>query len=438
MLLGFLSLLLVSSTPMEHLGIAGAVGAVMAFAAAYVLYPWFLSLASPSQAKLRWTKAFESRLRSFFSARHRLVAVALVIFGIIGAIGMLRLNTDPPLFFYFNKGSELRRGLEAVDRAGGSSPLKLEIEDPQGAPLDTSEAYKRLWALQNSLERDPAVGKVMSLPLLLSEVRRHWYARFFLSVEAFFQGKTSTQKEIGILEEPKNGAVARQFLTSDHKRALYLLRMRETVRSTPREGVIRRLERTVEREGFRTVLVGGEYSLLAQMGRLIDSSIIEGIFVLTGIFTLMGYLFSRSFRVAAAMLITLLIIPVVVRGYIAYLGMPLDFITATAANLDLGMGVDAMIYLTMFAKRENADLRSWEPWSKACSYLWRPIGTSLLVICCGFGIFLLSNFPPTRRFGIFVMFGSVTAASAALLVFPWLASVSIRRKKVEHKEPRAA
>ncbi len=57
--------------------------------------------------------------------------------------------------------------------------------------------------------------------------------------------------------------------------------------------------------------------------------------------------------------------------------------TATAANLDLGMGVDAMIYLTMFPKRENADLSSWEPWSKACSHLWRPIGTSLLVICCG-------------------------------------------------------
>lgn len=337
-----------------------------------------------------------------------------------------------------HKGSDLRKGLEAVDRAGGSSPLKLVVEDRQGATLDTTEAYKRLWAVQNSLERDPAVGKVMSLPVLLSEVRRHWYSRFFLSTEAFFQGTTTMKKEIGVLEEPKHGAVARQFLTPDHKRALFLLRMRETVRSTPREGVIRRLERTVAREGFRTVLVGGEYSLLAQMGRLIKSSIIEGVLVLTGIFTIMGYLFSRSWRVAAAMLISLLIIPGVVRGYIAYIGMPLDFITATAANLDLGMGVDAMIYLTMFAKRENADLRSWDPWSKACSHLWRPIGTSLLVICCGFGIFLLSNFPPTQRFGIFVIFGSATAASIALIVFPWLASISVRRKKVERKEPKAA
>jgi predicted RND superfamily exporter protein len=440
MLLGFTSLLLVPSTPMKHLGIAGGIGAVMAFAAAYTLYPWFLALASPRQAKLRWAKTFDSRLRSFFSARHRWVAVGLVVFGVVGAIGLLRLNTDPPLFFYFKKGSEIRRGLEAVDRSGGSSPLKFEVEDRHGAPLDTEEAYKRLWALQDALKMDPAVGKVMSLPVLLSEVKRHWYSKF-LSIEAFFQGKSTTQKEISILEEPKHGAAARQFLTPDHKRALFLLRMRETVRSTPREDVIRRLESTVDREGFRTLLVGGEYSLLAQMGRLIDSSIIEGVLVLTGIFTLMGYLFSRSLRVATAMLITLLIIPVVVRGYIAYLGMPLDFITATAANLDLGMGVDAMIYLTMFAKREHADLSSWEPWSKSCSHLWRPIGASLLVICCGFGIFLLANFPPTQRFGVFVMLGSATAAVAALFLFPWLASLSLRKRSTAeavHPPARAA
>jgi len=100
--------------------------------------------------------------------------------------------------------------------------------------------------------------------------------------------------------------------------------------------------------------------------------------LLIGIFTIMGFVFSRSLRTGLAMLMTLAIIPVVVRGYIAYLGMPLDFITASAANLDLGMGVDAMIYLTMFAKRDNKNLSSWEPWSKACSHLWRPIGTNFL------------------------------------------------------------
>jgi uncharacterized protein len=428
MLLGFISLVFVPSTPMKHLGTAGAVGAAMAFTSAYTLYPWFLALASPPQAKLSWTKPFESRLRSFFSERHRLVVVALAVFTVVGAIALPRLDTDPPLLAYFKKGSEIRRGLEAVDRSGGSSPLKIVVEDRSGAGLDDTDGYNHLWDLQNALEKDPAVGKVMSLPVVLSEVRRRWYTMFL-----------TTHKEIGILQDPKHGAIARQFLTPDHKRALFLLRMRETVRGTPRAEVIHRLEATVHRQGFRMLLVGGEYSLLSQMGRLITTSIVTGVLVLIGIFTIMGYLFSRSLRVAAAMLVTLAIIPVVVRGYIAWLGMPLDFLTSAAANLDLGMGVDAMIYLTIFAKRENPDLSSWEAWSKACSHLWRPIGTNLFVICCGFGIFLLSNFPPTQRFGVFVMFGSAAAASAALFMFPWLASVSVHRKKVvEPKELKAA
>jgi predicted RND superfamily exporter protein len=142
----------------------------------------------------------------------------------------------------------------------------------------------------------------------------------------------------------------------------------------------------------------------------------------------MGLAFSRSIKVALAMLLSLIIIPVVVRGYIAYMGMPLDFITASAANLDLGMGVDAMIYLTMFAWRVDSRGDAWAPWAQACSHLWQPIGTSLLVVCCGFGVFLVSGFPPSQRFGWFVMLGSTTAAIAALFMFPWLAGFSLRKR----------
>jgi predicted RND superfamily exporter protein len=198
MLLGFISLMLVSATSMKHLGMGGAVGAAMAFLAAYILYPWFLVLASPPKTKFGWTKSIALRLRSFFSERHRLVAIALIIFGVVGAIGLPRLNTDPPLFFYFKKGSDIRQGLEAVDRSGGSSPLKLEVEDIHRAPLDTKEAYKRLWALNEALERDSAVGKAMSLPVIQSEIDRRWYSKL-LSIKGFFQGESKKQEKVDVL-----------------------------------------------------------------------------------------------------------------------------------------------------------------------------------------------------------------------------------------------
>jgi predicted RND superfamily exporter protein len=412
MLLGFLSLLFVPSTPMRHLGIAGSIGAVMAFIAAYSIYPWFLVLAAAKPRTRRSAAGLASRLHEFFGVRHGLIVAGLAAFTLVGAYGLLRLNTDPSLPSYFKPGGDIRSGLEFVDRHGGSSPLKLVVEDQHHAELKSEEAYKRMMSLQEALERDPAVGSVYSLAMVLGEAKRPFLSNFL-----------STSHLIKILDTPKYGEISRQLINADRTRALFLLRMHETRRTVPRTAVIDRIRNIVEQHGFRAVEVGGTYSQLNQMSRLLTSSIISGVLLLVGIFVLMGFAFSRSLRVSAAMLVSLAIIPVVVRGYIAWLGMPLDFITASAANIDLGMGVDAMIYLTMFARRAGGGrLERWEAWSKACSELWRPIGTSLLVICCGFGIFLASNFPPTQRFGLFVIFGSATAATIALFVFPWLAS----------------
>ena len=419
MFLGFISLLFVPSTPMRHLGIAGAIGAAMAFLSAYTVYPWFLDRARVTRRARHSTNALESRLGSFFSERHGRIVAGLAVFTLIGAYGLPRLNTDPDLPSYFKKGGDIRTGLEFVDKTGGSSPLKLVVEDQHRALLNNGDAYKRLWTLQEALEQDRAVGNVVSLPIVLGEAKRPFLATFL-----------STEKLIEILGSPKYGEISSHLINRDRTKTLFLLRMRETERTTRRDAVIERLKNTVEKQGFHTVLVGGAYSLLEQMARLVTSSIISGVLLLIGIFVVMGYAFSRSFQVSTAMLLSLAIIPVVVRGYMAYMGMPLDFITASAANLDLGMGVDAMIYLAMSARRATDGASDpWTAWSKACSHLWQPIGTSLLVICSGFGIFLLSNFPPTQRFGLFVMFGSATAAAAALFMFPWLASLRSRTIK---------
>ncbi|HEY6253285.1 MAG TPA: MMPL family transporter [Candidatus Angelobacter sp.] len=423
MFLGFISLLFVESTPMRHLGIAGAIGATMALAAAYGIYPWFLKEAPATSSRpAGWMKGLESHMNAFFAQRHGRIVAGLAVFTVIGAIGLLRLNTDPDLPSYFKEGGDIRSGLDYVDKTGGSSPLYFVVEDKQHAPLNTKEAYKRLWGLQEDLEKDHAVGNVESLPVVLSEAKRPWFSIFL-----------STEKEIKILDQPKYGEISSQLITSDRNRTLYVLRMKETGRKESRREVINHLKSIVHRNGFHTVLLGGTYNLLDQMTQLVTSSIISGVLLLIGIFVVMGFAFSRSLKVAAAMLVSLTVIPVVVRGYIAYLGMPLDFITASAANLDLGMGVDAMIYLTMFTRRAKRSGDSWSPWSKACAHLWQPIATSLLVICCGFGIFLLSNFPPTQRFGLFVIFGSATAAAVALFMFPYLASISRRAKTLDRK-----
>ncbi len=85
------------------------------------------------------------------------------------------------------------------------------------------------------------------------------------------------------------------------------------------------------------------------------------------------------------------------------------------------MAVDSMIHL-VFAVRRNSRLQkdTWKVWVAARDEQWRAVAGSAAIIATGFAIFTLSNFPPTQRFGLVVIFGTVIDIMATLLVLPLL------------------
>ena len=194
MLLGFISLLFVPSTPMppwyrgrDRRSDGTALGRT---------YPWFLERMTVAASTASALHGVAERLRGFFARRHGGVVVAIVVFTLIGAYGLRRLNTDPDLPSYFKRGGDIRRGLDVIDENGGSSPLKLVLEDKDHAPLDKGKEYsKRLRALQDSLEEDPAVGSIVSLAMVQRAKRSPFLARFL-----------STAHLVKILDTPKYGA----------------------------------------------------------------------------------------------------------------------------------------------------------------------------------------------------------------------------------------
>ncbi len=88
------------------------------------------------------------------------------------ASSLFNLNTDPSLLSYFSPKTEIYHGLNYIDKNGGSSPLILIINDINNKTLNTKKIYKRLLGLQESLEKHPDVGTVISLPTLISEGRK--------------------------------------------------------------------------------------------------------------------------------------------------------------------------------------------------------------------------------------------------------------------------
>jgi predicted RND superfamily exporter protein len=404
--LGFGSLLIVPAKPLRELGIGGTVGTVVALAAAYLMYPAFLDWAEPKQTG---TVAEESK-SGFWEGKFIWVSVIAVLGCAVLGLGVTRLNTDPSLLDYFKKGQQPREGLAYVDRNGGSNPLTLVIAAADGGKLDTKEEYEKMWNLQDALEEHKSVGEVLSLPILMDEAHHHPFA-FLLSWNHL----------LNILNEPKYDRVASTFVTKDRTRAAFYLRMEEQKRDKTRVDVVNDLRTIVRRHGFRLALVGGVYELQGQLAKLVASSLVQGLLWLMVFFSVVALIVGRSLRVAAAMIFSLSLVPLCMLGGIGLLHIPVDIISAPATNICVGMAIDSMVHLVFGVRRAQSEgEKGWSAWVAGRREQWQGIVYSDVIIAAGFAIFALSNFPPTQRFGLVVLSGTVIDILANLFVLPLL------------------
>ncbi len=408
--LGFATLLLVQAKPLRELGFGGTIGTIVAFICAYTIYPFFLRWVIPPRNKVAGTER-----SSPFGARPFILPVVLLLGLTVSlAFGLPRLNTDPSLLDYFKKNEPLRDGLEYVDQHGGSSPLKLVVSAADGSKLNTSAAYEKMWELQRALEDQKAVGTVISLPVLMAEGDRPLFS-FLLNWENLLR----------IMEKPEHDRIAKSFITKDRTKAMFLLRMVESKRKRYRAEVVNELRTIVRQHGFKPVLLGGIYQLQGQLAKLVSESMLEGLEWLFGIFFIVALIITRSFRTALAMIFGLSLCRFCMLGAAGFLGVPVDIISAPASNVCIGMAVDSMIHLVFAVRRNRGSEKDiWKAWVAARDEQWRAVLGSAAIIATGFAIFTLSSFPPTQRFGVVVVFGTLIDITATLLVLPLLAGAN--------------
>jgi hypothetical protein len=126
-----------------------------------------------------------------------------------------------------------------------------------------------------------------------------------------------------------------------------------------------------------------------------------------------------------AMIISVGVIPVMIFGVVGLLRVPVDLISAPAANIAIALGIDSMLHFVNHARRRTGGGlgANRQVWSEVQKSMWRPVVKETLIISLGFLIFTLSSFPPTRRFGLEIVFGTCMSALTTLFVLPFLARV---------------
>lgn len=429
-LLGFSSLIFVEAKPLNQLGIGGAIGTACALFCAYTVFPASLRIAKVNPSKFTYTLAKNFPLK-------RKVALTLTIVTLFAAIGVggtgiIRLDTDPSLLSYFKEDSKLYDGLYHVDENGGSNPLLLVISREDGKELDNSPSYDRMWQLQQDLAQHESVGSVLSLPVIMAEGDEHWLGQLL-----------PWDMLLDILSKPQFGAVAKSFVNEDRTKALFMLRMNESGRERDRLAIIEEIKQIPSRHGFKLRAVGGTYYLQGELAKSVATSMTTGIVTLILLFGVIAFIISGSLFVVAGVMICAACISGLVIGTLGLARIPIDIISSPSMNICLGLIVDDMIHLTVTAKRhlnENSrkGLRDWQAWVDALNTQSWPAIVSTLTVMIGFSVFALSDFPPSQRFGLEIVYGAFLAVILALGVFPFIATITqSEKKKIETKSKRA-
>ena len=263
-----------------------------------------------------------------------------------------------------------------------------------------------MWALQRALQNDPAVGTVLSLPVLMAEANRSPIAKLL-----------TWDWLLDILSRPGFDRVAEGFVNPQRNEALFILRMVESGREVRRTEVIARLHGIVRKHGFEPALTGGIYALQGRLADLVADSLYEGLAILSAICTVIALILTRSLWAGLAMAACTVAIPAVTLGLAGFLHVPLDIVVTPAINVAVGVAVDSMIHFAAAwrrARERGEDVRAAQREQAPAIFAF------FVVVATGFSIFLLSNFPPTQRFGLVVVVGAAIAAGMALWIFPGL------------------
>jgi len=259
---------------------------------------------------------------------------------------------------------------------------------------------------------------VISLPTLLAEGDRTPFS-FFISYE----------KMMEIMSQPKYARIGKSFVSEDRKEAVFTLRMIEAHRTKYRVDVVNDLRAVCRKYGFMVNLVGGIYYLQGRLAKFVGESLVTGLFWLNLLFVVIAWIVARSVRGALAMIASLMLVPLSMLGGIGWFHVPLDVISAPATNVCIGIAIDSMIHLVFGVRRAQRDgKKGWNAWVAGRGEQWRGIVYSDLIFAVGFAIFALSDFPPTQRFGLVILFGLVVDVLANLFVLPLLGGAPLKKR----------
>ena len=438
----FLSLIFSGIKPIIDFGWMMTFGLITSFIITFTLLPTLLNIAPTKNINLK--KDQESKFTNFLSLislnnKNTIFGVTGVVI-ILSIIGISKLEVENSFINYFNKNTEIYKGMKLIDEElGGTTPLEVilkfpnvksekksteddEFEDWGDEKTDdekywfTKDKIDRIASVHNYLDSLPEVGKVLSFSSIIDVATQ------------LNNNKPLGTLEMGVLyskiPESIKTEIIDPYLSIENNEARISLRIIDSQENLRRNDLINKinfdLKNKIGLEESEFKLAGVLILFNNLLQSLFKSQILTLGLVMIGIFSMFIILF-RNIKLSLIGVVPNFIAAFFILGIIGLLGIPLDMMTITIAAITIGIAVDNSIHYIYRFKEEFSKIKDYNETLKKChSTVGVAILNTSITIVFGFSILVLSKFIPTIYFGMFTGLAMLLAMISVLTLLPAL------------------
>ncbi len=437
----FLSLTFGELKPVIEFGKMMAFGISIAFILTFTFLPCAIYL-----IKVGSTKDFLSlhkitnTLLNFSQSNKSLVLVTFFTSFIILFIGISKLEVENRFIDYFDKNTEIYKGMLEIDsKLGGTATLDIIISQPENTfesieiedeffeddlfydETSTAAGYwwniyslNELEDIHDYLDSIPEIGKVLSVASGVKLARQ------------INDGKDLNDLELALLRsvlpEDIRESLLYSYINKDDSVVRISTRVNESSTELNRNDLLKMINEDLQNK-FNLEPSQYEITGLAvlynNMLQSLFRSQIGSLIIVFVVISIMLFLIFRSTKVMIIGLIPNIFVASSVMGLLGLLRIPLDIMTITVAAISVGMAVDNTIHYIYRYKKELKITGSTSlALSNAHATTGRAIFYTASTISAGFLILSLSNFFPTILFGFFTAIAMILAFISSLTLLP--------------------
>lgn len=442
--IGFASLAVSKTEILRSFGLTAAAGVMISYVMVILFVPASLTffptpkVRKTSEEQGGFEDLIERATRGLLRFRWAILGVAFVSIAATMALGT-RTNVDSAVLDQVDPKDEVYRTTRLIEqKLGGIRPLEVYIQtdEPWGA-LQPDVIYT-LAQLTDYAQTHDGVLATLGYTVLLQETQRMLGSANTPDDEAF-----ADPQQLGALvrlmqKHPQNPLAS--WLRNEGRNARVQI-MVEDMGARKTNLLLNDLEAEIDSlfgpiEGVNVRLTGDAYvgsrGLDAVITDLI-SSLATAVFI---IFIVLSLLF-RSPRLGLISIPPALMPLAFTLCWMWIRDIPLNTATAIIFSIAIGMTVDGCIhFMTRFREEYQGDTALDEAIVASARSTGKAIIFTCIALIVGFGVMLISQFVPIRRFGELVAFTIFIMMLATMLVLPALLRVGYtlkERKRLERQ-----